>query len=67
MDQVLTDFKKGQLQKVYNYLEDRPSIEMVGTARRDILKKTNIIIEAFRWLIWSMRRVDVDSTATRAL
>ncbi|MDP6395928.1 MAG: radical SAM protein [Desulfobacterales bacterium] len=39
MDQVLTDFKKGQLQKVYNYLEDRPSIEMVGTARRDILKK----------------------------
>jgi len=39
MDQVLTDFKKGQLQKVYNYLEDRPPIEMVGTARRDILKK----------------------------
>ncbi|MBW2635576.1 MAG: radical SAM protein, partial [Deltaproteobacteria bacterium] len=26
-------------QKVYNYMEDRPPIESVGTARRDILKR----------------------------
>jgi radical SAM superfamily enzyme YgiQ (UPF0313 family) len=36
---VFADFKKGRLQRVYNYLEDRPSIETVGTARRDILKR----------------------------
>lgn len=39
MDRVLRDFKNGRLQKVYSYLEDMPPIEMVGTARRDILKK----------------------------
>ena len=39
MEEVFADFKKGRLQKVYNYLEDRPPIEMVGTARRDILKR----------------------------
>jgi len=39
MDRVLRDFKNGELQKVYNYLEDRPPIEMIGAARRDILKK----------------------------
>ena len=38
MEGVLADFKKDRLQKVYNFLEDRPPIEMVGTARRDILK-----------------------------
>lgn len=39
MQRVFADFNKGQLQKVYNYLEDRPRIETVGTARRDILKR----------------------------
>ncbi|NNK85504.1 MAG: radical SAM protein, partial [Desulfobacterales bacterium] len=39
MEKVFSDFKKNKLQKVYNYLDDRPPIEMVGTARRDILTR----------------------------
>jgi radical SAM superfamily enzyme YgiQ (UPF0313 family) len=39
MEKVFADFKKNQLAKVYDFLEDRPPIEMVGTARRDILKR----------------------------
>jgi radical SAM superfamily enzyme YgiQ (UPF0313 family) len=39
MEQVFADFRQGRLQKVYNFLEDRPPIEMVGTARRDILNR----------------------------
>jgi radical SAM superfamily enzyme YgiQ (UPF0313 family) len=39
MEGVFADFRKGQLQKVYNFMEDRPPIETVGTARRDILKR----------------------------
>jgi radical SAM superfamily enzyme YgiQ (UPF0313 family) len=39
MEGVFADFKKGRLQKVYNFMEDRPPIETVGTARRDILKR----------------------------
>ena len=39
MENVFADFKKNQLAKVYDFLEDRPPIEMVGTARRDILKR----------------------------
>jgi len=39
MEAVFEDFKKGQLQPLYDYLDDRPPIETVGTARRDILNK----------------------------
>lgn len=39
MERVFTDFSKGTLQPVYDYRRDRPPIEMVGTARRDILKR----------------------------
>jgi len=39
METVFANFKKGQLQKIYNYLEDRPPISLVGSARRDILKR----------------------------
>ena len=39
MDKVLSDFSNGRLQQVYNFMEDRPPIELVGTARRDLLKK----------------------------
>jgi len=39
MEKVLSDFRKNKLQKLYNYLEDKPPIEIVGTARRDILKQ----------------------------
>jgi radical SAM superfamily enzyme YgiQ (UPF0313 family) len=39
MHEVIDDFHKGRLQKVYNYLEALPPIESVGPARRDILTK----------------------------
>jgi radical SAM superfamily enzyme YgiQ (UPF0313 family) len=38
METVIDDFKKGRLQKIYDYLNDPPPIEIVGPARRDILK-----------------------------
>ncbi len=39
MEQVLADFKAGRLQKIYHFLEDRPPIETIGSARRNILKR----------------------------
>jgi radical SAM superfamily enzyme YgiQ (UPF0313 family) len=39
MDQVLADLSQGRLQKVYDFLEDRPPIDAVGPARRDILNR----------------------------
>jgi radical SAM superfamily enzyme YgiQ (UPF0313 family) len=39
LDQVFADFKAGKLQKVYNYMQDFPPIESVGTARRTILNR----------------------------
>lgn len=39
MNGVFDDFNRGQLQPVYNYLKDQPAIELVGTARRDILRR----------------------------
>ena len=39
MTQVLEDFKQGKLQPKYDFLEDRPPMEAVASARRDILKR----------------------------
>ena len=39
MEKVFSDFKRGRLQKIYDHLDDLPPIEMVGTARRNILKR----------------------------
>jgi radical SAM superfamily enzyme YgiQ (UPF0313 family) len=39
MQAVLADLKAGRLKKTYDYLADPPPIELVGTARRDILKR----------------------------
>ena len=39
MELVLADFHRGELQPVYNYMDDRPDIELVGPARRDILDR----------------------------
>ncbi|HMK64513.1 MAG TPA: radical SAM protein [Thermodesulfobacteriota bacterium] len=39
MEKVLDDFRKGRLQKTYDYLTDFPPIASVGTARREILKR----------------------------
>ncbi len=39
MEQVVTDFKQDRLRKTYNYLNEPPPIDIVGPARRDILKR----------------------------
>ena len=39
MEQVFEDFRNGKLQKVYNYMQNFPPIETVGTARRSILTR----------------------------
>ncbi|MBF0120994.1 MAG: cobalamin-dependent protein [Desulfobacterales bacterium] len=36
---VLDDFKNGKLKKIYNYLNHHPDINIVESARRDILKR----------------------------
>ncbi len=37
--EVLDDFKTGRLKKVYDYMNALPDINMVGTARREILQR----------------------------
>lgn len=37
--QVIEDFQKGQLKKVYDYMNSPPDISLVGTARREILNR----------------------------
>jgi radical SAM superfamily enzyme YgiQ (UPF0313 family) len=39
METVIDDFKNGRLKQVYDHLQEPPPIEMVGPARRDILKR----------------------------
>jgi len=39
MTEVFNDFRNNRLRKVYDYLNEQPPIEMVGTARRDILNR----------------------------
>lgn len=39
MEQVLADFRQGNLKACYNFLDNRPNIDLVGTARRDILNR----------------------------
>jgi len=39
MEQVFADFRTGRLQGVYNYYQNFPPIEAVGTARRGILQR----------------------------
>lgn len=39
MEAVIEDFKNGGLKKVYHYMQDFPDIGLVGTARREILKR----------------------------
>lgn len=38
-NQIIADLKAGKLKKVYDYLNNFPNINLVGTARRSILKK----------------------------
>jgi len=39
MEKVLDDFRRGELHRRYDYLDDRPDIALVGPARRDILNR----------------------------
>jgi len=39
MQQVFDDFKKGELKKVYNFMNDLPPIELVGPARRELYNR----------------------------
>ena len=39
MEEVLDDWKKGQLKKIYNYMGNQPDIALVGPARRDLYKR----------------------------
>jgi radical SAM superfamily enzyme YgiQ (UPF0313 family) len=39
MEQVFADFQAGTLKPLYDHLTDLPPIELVGTARRDILNR----------------------------
>ncbi len=39
MEQVFADFRQGELQPCYNFLDQRPDIALVGTARRDLLNR----------------------------
>ncbi len=39
MEKVLDDWRNNRLQKVYNFMNNRPDIALVGPARRDILNR----------------------------
>lgn len=39
MEEVIADFRNGQLKKLYNYLPKPPDIGIIGPARRDILNQ----------------------------
>ncbi|MDR2118494.1 MAG: radical SAM protein [Tannerellaceae bacterium] len=39
MEQVLDDWRKGELKKVYNYMMRQPPVEAIGPARRDLYKR----------------------------
>ena len=40
LEQVMSDFKRGELKPVYDYMQQHPDIDLVGTARRDILDRS---------------------------
>ncbi len=40
LEQVFDDFKRGELKPVYDYMQQHPDINLVGTARRDILDRS---------------------------
>jgi len=39
LEQVIGDFERGELKPVYNYMQIHPDINLVGTARREILER----------------------------
>ncbi len=39
MEEVLDDFSKGKLKKLYNFMNHQPDTQLVGPARRDLLER----------------------------
>ncbi|MDR2834716.1 MAG: radical SAM protein [Bacteroidales bacterium] len=39
MEEVINDWQKGQLKKIYNFMNKFPAIETIGPARRDLYKR----------------------------
>jgi radical SAM superfamily enzyme YgiQ (UPF0313 family) len=39
MEDLLNDFRNGDLKKVYNYMPQHPDINLIGPARRDLYKR----------------------------
>ena len=39
MEDVLNDWKNGELKQVYNFMNNHPDVELVGSARRDLYKR----------------------------
>jgi radical SAM superfamily enzyme YgiQ (UPF0313 family) len=39
MEEILNDWKKGKLKKVYNFMNNYPDVTLVGPARRDLYKR----------------------------
>ncbi|MDR2498850.1 MAG: radical SAM protein [Tannerellaceae bacterium] len=39
MEEVIQDLENGRLKKIYNYMIQPPSVELIGPARRDLYKK----------------------------
>jgi len=39
LEQVIRDFERGELKPVYNYMQMHPDINLVGTAKREILDR----------------------------
>ncbi len=48
LDKVFKDFQAGNLQKIYNFLNNPPEMSLIGPARRDILKKDLYYHKGFR-------------------
>lgn len=47
---VLDDFQRGVLKKRYDYLQDPPDIDLVGTARREILRRDRYVYRGVQML-----------------
>jgi radical SAM superfamily enzyme YgiQ (UPF0313 family) len=39
MGDVIRDWEKGELKKIYNFMNNHPDVELVGPARRDLYKR----------------------------
>ena len=50
-EEVMQDFVRGKLKKVYNYLGQQPPIESVGPCRRDLYKRDSVVVNSVHVLL----------------